>query len=92
MNITAMLRGNVLAKCDEPCPATQDAIDAMAAANGQDRARMLDWLARAADAELCDALMVAWAKVPLGLATGRDRASWLGMFCDNYRGMGPAVC
>lgn len=68
---------NLLAKCDVPCPATQDAIDMMAETNGQTRARMLEWLGRISRDDLCDAILVAWAKVPLERATGRSRDGWL---------------
>ncbi len=74
---------SVVARCDTACPATQDAIDSMGHANGQTRARMLNWLSRISDAELCDALLVAWACVPLELATGRNRDTWLQYFSSS---------
>lgn len=83
--IRDLFRACVAARCDLECPATQNAIDRLAAENGQDRARMLDWLTRVTAAELCDALMVAWGRAPLTLATGRPRDEWLKFFSTRRR-------
>lgn len=75
-----LLISAVLARLDEPCMATQRAIDALGAANGQDRARLVAWLKSATNAEIVDAVAVAWAKCDLKLATGRNRDEWWAFF------------
>ncbi len=67
------------------CCATQDAIDKLAVEFRRDRTNMIECLGRTTDSQLCDLIMVAWAKSPLKLATGRSRDEWLVFFRNNLR-------
>lgn len=78
----ARFRSRVLHHCELECMATQDAIDELAIEFSHCRAHMLAVLAepRFTDADLCDLIMVAWARAPLKRATGLDRDEWLQLF------------
>jgi len=71
------------ARCDVPCPATQDAIDDIARGNGQSRKQLLDWIPIARGADFFDFILVACGNrkggrpAPLSRATGRSREEWL---------------
>jgi hypothetical protein len=71
------------------CCATQDAIDKLAVEFRQygtnTRTNMFEVLGRTTDSQLCDLIMVAWAKAPLKLATDRSRDEWLVFFRNNLR-------
>lgn len=67
------------------CCATQDAITSLASEFRNDRSWFIEVLGRTTDAQLCDLILVAWAKSPLKLATGRSREEWLVFFEDNLR-------
>lgn len=84
--ITRLFLHNLKGRCDEQCSAIQCAIDAMQEANYYpSRARMIEHLARITPGDLCDALMVAWPRVDLKRATGRDRDQWLDLLNAEYR-------
>ena len=69
------------ARAEYECMATQDAIEALADEFGS-RAHMFEVFTwpMFTDAHLCDLVMVAWAKAPLKLATGRSRDEWIAIF------------
>ncbi len=77
--LQTMFRAALVHGCDTQCPAVQKAIDAMVDADFSDRATMLDWLTWGICTrdQLVDRILVAWANVPLKLATGRSRDEWL---------------
>jgi hypothetical protein len=91
MNATARIARlfveSVLVASDVQCPATQNAVDAIAAANYQSRGQMFDWFARIAPDEWVESMLVAWVppRVPdrsLRLASGRTRDQWLDIVRD----------
>jgi hypothetical protein len=62
------------------CCATQDAIDKLAVEFRCDRTNMFEVLGKTTDFQLLDLVLVAWAKAPLTLATGRSRSEWFALF------------
>jgi hypothetical protein len=72
-------------RCNESCPAIQEAIDRLAAACGNDRARLLDSLRRGLGldatgaARLSMLLLEAWKASDVLLATGRSCDFWLAL-------------
>lgn len=76
-NLVALFATCIRGRCERECCATQDAVDKLAAEFGRGRAHFIDLLSRLTNTELNDLVLVAWARSPLKLATGRSRDEWL---------------